>query len=232
MGAAACGGIEGPAAVPDEITWHPVGDKIAHFPDADTVSDSMRGNMQDALMYSNHDCLNRWERNRNFDLDACLREQAKQQPAADQSFSVSVQNGRVHVEFGEGTVLNYEQVAFRCDASDGCSVRERVVERGLVVSIPQGMEAPLTPSQQLSSSAQQTQPGDCHQGLVVFPGESCTYPGSSQRFVVNADGSGSLGFMTGGQGIHIGNSTINGERITFDASRQADDSWLIEAVGQ
>ena len=67
----------------------------------------------------------------------------------------------------------------------------------------------------------------CRPGMRLSVGEDCRVPGSTQRFVVNADGSGSLGFMTAGQGIDI-DSILNGEQITFKASRQADDSWLVE----
>lgn len=73
--------------------------------------------------------------------------------------------------------------------------------------------------------------GDCRVGLHLAVGDGCTYPGSSQRFIVNADGSGSLGFATSGRAMQLINADVGGEQITFEATRQADDIWLVETVG-
>ena len=73
--------------------------------------------------------------------------------------------------------------------------------------------------------------GDCYAGLVVGPGESCTYPGTSQEFSVDASGRGHFIFFTAGTGIDARGTTINGVTYNFKASKQADGTWLIEAAG-
>ena len=73
--------------------------------------------------------------------------------------------------------------------------------------------------------------GVCHVGLIVMPGESCTYPGTSTEFSVDSSGSGSFLFVTAGTGINLRNTTINGVTYTFEASKQGDGTWVIEAAG-
>ena len=73
--------------------------------------------------------------------------------------------------------------------------------------------------------------GDCYAGLVVGPGESCTYPGTSEEFWVDASGRGHFIFFTAGTGIDARGTTINGVTYNFKASKQPDGTWLIEAAG-
>ena len=73
--------------------------------------------------------------------------------------------------------------------------------------------------------------GDCYAGLVVGPGESCTYPGTTQEFWVDDSGRGYFIFSTAGTGIDMRDTTINGVTYNFKASKQADGTWLIEIAG-
>jgi len=72
--------------------------------------------------------------------------------------------------------------------------------------------------------------GQCRAGLVVHPGESCTHPTNGETFSVDSSGRGSFMFFSAGTGINIVDSNINGQRITFVASRNPDDSWTVERV--
>ena len=77
-----------------------------------------------------------------------------------------------------------------------------------------------------------TRPGGaCAAGLLLRPGESCTYPGTSDRFMVNADGSATFLFFTSSRSISVVNSSINGRVYTLVATRQSDGRWRIERVG-
>ena len=69
-------------------------------------------------------------------------------------------------------------------------------------------------------------PPTCTVGLVLRAGDSCTYPGTSQTFTVNADGTATFGFLTSGNSINISSNNL-----TLVANRQSDGSWLIERVG-
>ncbi len=73
--------------------------------------------------------------------------------------------------------------------------------------------------------------GDCYVGLVVAVGERCTYPGSTNDFWVDSSGRGHFIFFTAGTGISARNTTINGVRYNFAASKQSDGTWIIEAAG-
>ena len=73
--------------------------------------------------------------------------------------------------------------------------------------------------------------GTCTVGLIVGPGESCTYPGTSAEFSVDSSGSGSFLFMSAGSRIDAPNLTFNGVTYTFVASKQSDGNWLVEEVG-
>ncbi len=73
--------------------------------------------------------------------------------------------------------------------------------------------------------------GVCHVGLIVSPGESCTYPGTSTEFTVDSSGTGRFLFFTAGTGIDARNTTINGVTYNFKASKQDDGNWIIEAAG-
>ena len=73
--------------------------------------------------------------------------------------------------------------------------------------------------------------GVCRVGLIVGPGESCTYPGTSTEFSVDSSGTGRFLFFTAGTGIDARNTTINGVTYNFKASKQDDGTWIIEAAG-
>ena len=66
----------------------------------------------------------------------------------------------------------------------------------------------------------------CTAGLVLQPGESCTYPGTSEKFTVNADGTATFLFSTSGNAI-----TVSASNYQFAARRQSNGSWLVERVG-
>ena len=73
--------------------------------------------------------------------------------------------------------------------------------------------------------------GTCTVDLIVELGESCTYPGTSTEFSVDADGTGRFLFTSSGSSINLRNTTINGVTYTFVASKQSDGSWRVEEVG-
>ena len=66
----------------------------------------------------------------------------------------------------------------------------------------------------------------CQVGMVLRPGESCTYPGTSNTFTVNSDGTASFLFITSGSAINITSGNIS-----LQATRQSNGSWLIGRVG-
>ena len=75
--------------------------------------------------------------------------------------------------------------------------------------------------------------GECSSGLVVRPGESCTYPGSSQVLSVDVDGKGrwsALPFLSFDGEINL-SVTVNGREEKFVARPQGDGSWIIEETG-
>ena len=73
--------------------------------------------------------------------------------------------------------------------------------------------------------------GACRVGLIVGPGENCTYPGTSTEFSVDSSGTGRFLFFTVETGIDARNTTINGVTYNFKASKQDDGTWIIEAAG-
>ena len=73
--------------------------------------------------------------------------------------------------------------------------------------------------------------GSCTVDLIVRPGESCTYPGTSTEFSVDSDGNGQFLFTGSGSSIELRNTTINGVTYTFVASKQSDGNWIVEEVG-
>ncbi len=71
--------------------------------------------------------------------------------------------------------------------------------------------------------------GACTAGLVVNPGESCTYKGHT--FTVNASGRGSIAFFSAGTGIDARGSTINGVLWNFHATKNSgSNSWTIHVA--
>ena len=72
--------------------------------------------------------------------------------------------------------------------------------------------------------------GDCYVGLLVGIGESCTYPGTTDAFTVNARGRGSFLSFLAGIRIRINDQTIDGRVYDFLASHQGDGVWRIDRV--
>ena len=71
--------------------------------------------------------------------------------------------------------------------------------------------------------------GACRAGLVVNPGGSCTYKGSTFR--VSSSGRGSIAFFSAGTSIDTRGSTINGVRWNFYASKNSGgNSWTIHVA--
>ena len=71
--------------------------------------------------------------------------------------------------------------------------------------------------------------GVCRAGLVVNPGESCTYKGSTFR--VSSSGRGSILFFSSGTSIDTRGSTVNGVRWNFYASKNSgSNSWTIHVA--
>ena len=68
--------------------------------------------------------------------------------------------------------------------------------------------------------------GSCTAGLVVNPGERCTYKGYD--FTVSSTGRGAIAFFSAGRSIDARGSTINGVRWDFHASKNSgSNSWTI-----
>ena len=72
--------------------------------------------------------------------------------------------------------------------------------------------------------------GSCFVGLLVRPGESCTYPGTDDEFTVNVRGRGRFLDSLAGIRIRIDNETIDGRVYDFEASHQGDGLWRIDRV--
>ena len=71
--------------------------------------------------------------------------------------------------------------------------------------------------------------GACRAGLVVNPGETCTYKGNT--FSVSSSGRGSIAFFSAGTAIDARGSTINGVRWNFHATKNSgSNSWTIHVA--
>ena len=81
-----------------------------------------------------------------------------------------------------------------------------------------------------SDSSESVMEGDCYVGLLVRPGESCAYPGTTDEFSVNDRGRGSFLTFLAGIRIRITNQTINGQVYDFEASHQGEGVWRIDRV--
>ena len=81
------------------------------------------------------------------------------------------------------------------------------------------------------SAAQPAPDGTCTVGLIVKPGESCTYPGRSDEFSVDSAGRGFFLLVNSPTRIDARNFTFNGVVYNFLASKQSDGNWLIEEAG-
>ena len=72
--------------------------------------------------------------------------------------------------------------------------------------------------------------GDCYVGLLLGPGESCNYPGTTDAFSVNVRGRGFFLHYLAGIRIRVNNQTINGRVYDFLATHQGDGIWRIDRV--
>lgn len=70
----------------------------------------------------------------------------------------------------------------------------------------------------------------CFVGLLLGPGESCTYPGTEDAFTINVRGRGRFLDRLAGIRIRINNETINGRVYDFLTSHQGDGEWRIDRV--
>ena len=97
----------------------------------------------------------------------------------------------------------------------------------------QSVDPGPAPEPSLSRPSTPTTPtdGDCSVGLVVSAGESCVYPGTSAEFSVDSAGRGHFLTFTSGTSISLQDTQVNGVPYNFEASRQADGTWIITAVG-
>ena len=71
---------------------------------------------------------------------------------------------------------------------------------------------------------------DCLLGLVVRPGESCNYPGTTNAFTVNQDGSASFLVINSTRAINLPNRTYQGQVYDFRASHQGEGIWRIDRL--
>ena len=90
---------------------------------------------------------------------------------------------------------------------------------------------PASTSDSATTDEEPVPDGTCTVNLIVEPGESCTYPGTSAEFSVDSGGMGKFLFASSGSKITLRNTTINGVTYTFVASKQNSGSWLVEEVG-
>ena len=88
-----------------------------------------------------------------------------------------------------------------------------------------------TPEQSAIPDTITSAAADCRVEQVIKEGDSCTYPGTSDEFSVDASGVGRFLVFSAQTTISARNALINGQLYDFAASRQNDDSWVIEVVG-
>ena len=127
-------------------------------------------------------------------------------------------------------------------ASDGWGYADaiHIFERAIAMSPPErSMDAGganteptevAEPGDDMEGSAQTGMEVECYVGLLVRPGESCTYPGTADEFSVNARGRGSFLGRLAGIRIRINNETINGRVYDFLATHQGDGVWRIDRI--
>ena len=100
-----------------------------------------------------------------------------------------------------------------------------------VSAINSAGSGPASSSDSATTAAEPVSDATCAVDLIVRPGESCTYPGTSTEFSVDSNGTGRFLFTSSGSRIEIRNATINGITYTLVASKQSDGNWLVEEVG-
>ena len=70
----------------------------------------------------------------------------------------------------------------------------------------------------------------CRVGLLVSPGEYCTYPDTTDDFSVDEDGQGSFLVVTSARAINVNSVTFQGTYYDFRASHQGDGVWRIDRI--
>ena len=71
----------------------------------------------------------------------------------------------------------------------------------------------------------------CRVGDVIQPGGSCTYPGTTNVFSVDATGRARFLFFTAGGNLRIRDANINGRRYTLVTERSEDGGRIITELG-
>ena len=71
----------------------------------------------------------------------------------------------------------------------------------------------------------------CSVGDVIQPGGSCTYPGTTNVFSVDATGQARFLFFTAGGNLRIRDANINGRRYTLVTERSEDGGRIITELG-
>ena len=72
--------------------------------------------------------------------------------------------------------------------------------------------------------------GDCEVGLLVSPGGSCTYPGTTDAFTVDQDGRARFLVISSTRAINVNSVTFMGRFYDFRASHQGDGVWRIDRL--
>ena len=83
---------------------------------------------------------------------------------------------------------------------------------------------------QPSGGDMETDLGDCRIGLLVHPGQSCTYPGTDDAFSVGADGRGMFLIITSARAININKVTYKGTYYDFRAEHEGDGVWRVDRL--
>ena len=81
-----------------------------------------------------------------------------------------------------------------------------------------------------AATAEEGSLGVCQVGMLLSPGQSCTYPDTADAFSVNERGRGSFLDRLAGIRIRINSETINGRVYDFAASHQGDGVWRIDRI--
>lgn len=71
----------------------------------------------------------------------------------------------------------------------------------------------------------------CRVGDIIQPGGSCTYPGTTNVFSVDATGEARFLFFTAGGNLRIRDANINGRRYTLVTQRSDDGGRIITELG-
>ena len=130
-----------------------------------------------------------------------------------------------------GTSTEYPKLRFTPLADETWIIKLPTVSPG--VDTPTPPHTPRPTPVPASTPTQSRVDGECYRGLVVRPGESCTYPGSSQVLSVDTEGKGrwsAIPFLTFSGEVNF-SVTVNGRKERFVARPQGDGSWIVEEVG-